>query len=367
MGSQANFLASLPEQIRSPNNCWAEELPGVPYSYGYRPSLAAGASFVVLFGFALIYHLTLSMRKKRWVSVALAYGAFVELIGWVGRTWGSQCPYNQHAYLMQIVTLVIAPRLRYGGALIQIFGPESSMLSSRMYTIVFLTCDWVSLVIQVSSIIPPFFFLFRLETPLVQSSLYKTVLAKADLFLPIQAIGAAMAASAQRTRKNPTPGTNAMITGIVFQLATMAVFAGLAVDFLRRISKSSLSPDRSIGGFDNGGVVPKKYYSVLTALFISLVCIVARNLFRVAELAEGWTGHLVLHERYFVALDGFLMVLAVWIFIVLDPARIVDENRDLFTRPADASRIINKGSLEVEEVERGGSDGKGYSVQQQVY
>ncbi|KAK8092004.1 hypothetical protein PG997_002365 [Apiospora hydei] len=336
MGSKADFLASLPEQIRSPNNCWAEKLPGVPYNYGYRPSLAAGASFIVLFAFALIYHLTLSMRKKRWVSVALSYGAFVELIGWVGRTWGSQCPYNQHAYLMQIVTLIIGPVFVTAalyillGQLIQIFGPESSMLSSRMYTIIFLTCDWVTLIIQ--------------------------------------AIGAAMAASAQRTRKNPTPGTNTMIAGIVFQLATMAVFAGLAVDFLRRISKSASSA-RSIGDVD-GGSVPKQYYSVLTALFISLVCIVARNLFRVVELAEGWTGHLMLHERYFVALDGLLMVLAVWIFIVLDPARLVDENRDLFTRPADVERVIHKGSLEVEEAEHGGRGSYGakeYSASQQAY
>lgn len=30
-----------------------------------------------------------------------------EIIGWAGRTWSSQCPYNANAFLMQISTLII--------------------------------------------------------------------------------------------------------------------------------------------------------------------------------------------------------------------------------------------------------------------
>jgi hypothetical protein len=30
-----------------------------------------------------------------------------EVIGWAGRTWSSQCPYNANAFLMQITTLII--------------------------------------------------------------------------------------------------------------------------------------------------------------------------------------------------------------------------------------------------------------------
>lgn len=173
-----------------------------------------------------------------------------------------------------------------------------------------------------------------------------------------------MAASASRIGNSPTAGANTMIAGIVFQLATMAVFTGLTADFLRRIS-SSASSLRSIGG--SGGGLPKKYYSVFTALCISLICIIARNIFRAVELSDGWRGPLMLHEQYFLALDGFLMVLAVWIFIILDPARIIDENANLLPPPASRQQI-HKGSLEVEEGGRGGSyDGKGHSVQQNAY
>ncbi|KAK8057593.1 hypothetical protein PG996_011530 [Apiospora saccharicola] len=309
MGSKAEFLASLPEQIRNPNNCWVEKLPGVPYSAGYRPSLAAGVTFIILFFSAYAYHVAISITKKRWASIALAYGAFAELIGWAGRTWAAQCPYNQHAYLMQVVTLIIAPLFFTAalymllGQLIQIFGPESSMLSARMYTITFLSGNFVALIIQI--------------------------------------VGGAMAASASRRGNSPTAGANTMIAGIVFQLATM-------VHRRRR---------------HRGQGLPKKYYSVFTALCISLVCIMARNLFRAVELGGGWRGPLMLNENYFLAFDGFLMVLAVWIFIILDPARIVDENKDLLPPPAQ----IHKGSLEVEEGGRSSNEGKGRSVQQNAY
>lgn len=78
MDSKAVFQASLPMQIRNPNNCWVEELPGVPYSAGYRPSLAAGVIFIILFFSAYAYHVAMSITRKRWASIALGYGAFGE-------------------------------------------------------------------------------------------------------------------------------------------------------------------------------------------------------------------------------------------------------------------------------------------------
>jgi hypothetical protein len=173
-------LSFLPEPLRNPNNCQVEELDGFPYSYGYRPSLAAGITFCVLFAIALAGHVVQSFRFRRWTSILLAIGALsmphpdqnhnplkglstdkfhlAELIGWGGRTWSSECPYNQNAYLMQITTLIIAPVFFTAalyvllGVLILLMGRQSSLLSARMYTIIFLTCDVISLVVQVSSL-----------------------------------------------------------------------------------------------------------------------------------------------------------------------------------------------------------------------
>lgn len=201
-----------------------------------------------------------------------------ELIGWAGRTWSSACPYNANAYLMQIVTLIIAPVFVTGalyvllGMFIELVGRGSSLLSPRMYAIVFLTCDVISLVIQ--------------------------------------AVGGAMASSASSNLEDAWPGTKIMIGGVAFQLIAMTVFALLAVDFVRRCARMGETARLS-----------RAQSPVLVAMFVSLVAVYARSIFRTIELAEGWSGYLMLHERYFLALDGALMVLAVGIFVLFDPSR----------------------------------------------
>ncbi|PVI05777.1 RTA1-domain-containing protein [Periconia macrospinosa] len=269
-------LSRIPEPIRNPNNCHKDPIPGWAYSYGYKPSLAAGLIFTLLFALALFVHTFYAIRLRRWVSILLAVGALTELIGWSGRTWSSACPYNANAYLMQITTLIIAPVFVTGalyillGMFITLLGREFSIISPRMYAIVFLVCDVISLVIQ--------------------------------------AVGGAMASMASSNLEDPWPGTRIMIGGVVFQLIAMTAFTALAVDFVRRMV--------ALGHRLTG---PRR--SVLIAMFVSLLAIYARNIFRTVELAEGWAGYLMLHERYFLALDGALMVIAVGIFIAFDPSR----------------------------------------------
>ncbi|KAK8121819.1 RTA1 like protein-domain-containing protein [Apiospora sp. TS-2023a] len=271
-------LSVIPEPLRNPNNCHVDPIPGWSYSYGYRPSLAAGVTFSVLFALALFAHTFQAVRWRRWASILLAMGALTELIGWAGRTWSYACPYNANAYLMQIVTLIIAPVFVTGalyvllGMFIELAGRGSSVLSPRMYAVVFLTCDVVSLVIQ--------------------------------------AVGGAMASSASSNLEDAWPGTRIMIGGVVFQMVAMTAFALLAVDFVRRCS-----------GMGEMARLSRAQRPVLVAMFVSLVAVYARSIFRTVELAEGWSGYLMLHERYFLALDGALMVLAVGIFVLFDPTR----------------------------------------------
>lgn len=78
MASKTDFKGSFPEALKNPNNCVVKEFPGIPYTFGYRPHLSAGVAFIVLFFLAMAYHLGFAMKKKRWPSVILAYGAFGE-------------------------------------------------------------------------------------------------------------------------------------------------------------------------------------------------------------------------------------------------------------------------------------------------
>ncbi|KAI0893608.1 RTA1-domain-containing protein [Annulohypoxylon nitens] len=281
---------SLPEAIRDANNCQRDLIPGFNYSYGYKPSLVAGIIFCALFGIAFFGHSLQTIRLRRSTSGFLAVGALTELIGWIGRTWSAECPYNRNAFLIQITTLIIGP-VFYTAALyvllgmfIGVLGREYSILSARMYSIVFLTCDTISLVVQ--------------------------------------AVGGAKASIASGNGDDPKPGTNIMVAGVIFQLVAMTIFTLFTLDFLRRSSKFGM---------------PQEYNKIIIALFVSLAAIFARSIFRAVELMEGWTGYLMMHEAYFIALDGALMVLAVVIFLPFDPARTIpkvyheakDDSREL--------------------------------------
>ncbi len=217
---------------------------------------------------------------------------------------------------MQITTLIIAPVFFTAslyfllGVLIKLLGRQSSILSARMYAIVFVTCDVISLVVQVRSF--P-------QKDLSHASFFCNISRSRllDTDVDAQAVGGAMASQASGQRKNTQPGTNVMMTGVVFQLASMTIFAGIALDFIRRSTRIRIPPG---------------YIAVMAAMFISLIAVYIRSIFRAIELAEGWTGYLMLHERYFIALDGSLMALAVGVFLLFDPARIIPKGTGFSSR-----------------------------------
>ncbi|PKK49652.1 hypothetical protein CI102_5424 [Trichoderma harzianum] len=259
--------------------CFPQLLPQIKNDYGYWPSLGAGIAFDVLFGLALIGHVIQAIRFRRWTSILFAIGALTEAIGWAGRTWNAKCPYNHDAFLMQITTLIIAPTFFAAGlyvllgTLINELGPQTSSLSPSYYAIIFCTCDVISLVVQ--------------------------------------AVGGALAARATvEVNGDSSTGTHIMVAGIAFQLFTMSVFALLVVDFLRRA---------------RGLVIKRPIKLVLIGLFVAFLMIYIRSIYRTIELAEGWTGFLITHEGYFIALDATLMVITVTVLLLFDPAVLLRE------------------------------------------
>ncbi|KAK4167971.1 RTA1 like protein-domain-containing protein [Cladorrhinum sp. PSN259] len=268
--------------------------------YGYRPTLGAGITFDVLFALVMIGHFLMLALYRKWTSFLFAVGSLTELLGWVGRTWSATCPYNQNAFLMQITTLILAPTF-YSAALyvllailINSLGRQTSLLSPKLYALIFCTCDVLSLIIQ--------------------------------------AIGGGMAAQATNRKGGDTaPGTHTMVAGIVFQLFTMTIFAGLVCDFLRRVfvlqQRQQQGQSTSTGNINeegrerkNGLLLTKRMKLVLGSMFVAFIMIYVRSIYRTIELAEGWSGHLITHEGYFIALDAALMFVAAAVWLMMDPA-----------------------------------------------
>lgn len=224
-----------------------------------------------------------------------------EVIGWASRAYAAKCPYNSNAFLSQEVTLIIAPVFFSAalyvilGLLIVDLGRASSIISAKWYTVVFCTCDVISLVVQ--------------------------------------AVGGAMASTSD-TDAQQTRGTHIMVAGIAFQLGTMTLFGLMVGDFIRRIGSSRLGMKQA---------VTPRLRLVLAAVLASFLMIYIRSIYRTIELAQGWNGYLITHEGYFIGLDAAIMVVAVAVFIPVDPAVVMRDPKYISTKQVGAGTDTSDG------------------------
>lgn len=96
-----------------------------------------------------------------------------------------------------------------------------------------------------------------------------------------------------------------MVGGIVFQLVSIIVFA---LFFVRVMWSARAQVGKA-----------KEVKLIVAATGISVLLIFIRSIYRTIELSQGWSGFLITHEGYFIALDGTLMILAIAVFNIFNP------------------------------------------------
>ncbi|KIY64060.1 RTA1 like protein [Cylindrobasidium torrendii FP15055 ss-10] len=267
--------------------------------YNYILTQWVGYTFVSLFGLATVLHLGLGLRARMWWALPTMMAcALTESIGWSGRVWSSYDPLNSSAFQMQICTTIMAPTFLIAsnfiilGKIINRLGPQYSRMSLRAYSILFLSCDIVALVIQ--------------------------------------AIGGAFASSAD-TLEAANQGGNIMLGGIAFQLAVISFYSIFAAEFMTRYFlrkpvhdrfqlKKASKPDVEKPFENHRGVLTRRLSIMLLVLLAEIVFLYVRSVYRTVELTDGWNGTIISTQVYFNVFDGAMMVLAVWLLIPFHPS-----------------------------------------------
>ncbi|GAQ09508.1 sphingoid long-chain base transporter RSB1 [Aspergillus lentulus] len=283
--------------------------PNIPTPFGYRPSLAAGIVFTILFLGLTIGHVWQSFRHRNiWLGLAFSLGAFGEFTGWLGRTVGYRCPYSVKLLEMQLAALIIAngddmvaPAFTTAGIygvlslLIPLIGHDKSPLRPKSYLIIFMTVDFLSLLLQ--------------------------------------AVGGGLAGAAFSQNTSPWPGTYTMVAGILWQLLSTCVFATLLEYVIYR----------GLGPISRSPALRR----IALGLMVAVTCMVARGVYRSMELVNGWRGYLFTHEVYAIVLDAGMMFVGSLVLWVWNPAVLILEARE----HAGARRM--QGGLEL-RAEQGG-------------
>ncbi|KAJ7501062.1 RTA1-domain-containing protein [Mycena galericulata] len=279
--------------------------------YGYVPQEGVAIIFLILFGISTIAHLSQATWFRTWWLLPTAVLCGIgELIGWSGRLWSSLSPTAETPFLMQISTTIISPTPLLAANFIILsrvihqLGPSYSWLTPKWYTRIFLPCDVIALVVQ--------------------------------------AVGGGMASSAgEDDLTAANRGANVMLGGIGFQFASILIFSTLAVDFIQRYLR-----DRPVHlVMSRRGVLNMRLKIMLAALAFSTLTLSVRSMYRIIELASGWEGSIIRTEVYFDAMDGAMVVLAIFTINVAHPG--------LLLRP---ERSSEKSSIELKNREADGLD-----------
>ena len=121
----------------------------------YQPSIPGNALFLAIMISIALAQIYLGYRYKTgWVCAAMVVGLWLEGTGYTVRLLLHNNPFDRILFLIYLISLTLGPVFFAAaiylclGRIVVVYGEELSKLKPKTYTVVFLTCDFVSLVVQ---------------------------------------------------------------------------------------------------------------------------------------------------------------------------------------------------------------------------
>jgi hypothetical protein len=184
------------------------------------------------------------------------------------------------------------------GRLITRKGAQYSLLKPKTYLQIFCTCDIVSMLVQAG--------------------------------------GGAIATEEAEKYKSTKLGSNIIVVGIIFQLITMLSFSVCGVSFLVRSRHAPRSREETVVTF---------------GAIIAFIFIFIRNCYRTVAFLQGWTGFLSMHELYFIALDGCMILIASIALNLSNPAALLRDDDKFVKNDEVIDEYVTQASSVYEQIE----------------
>lgn len=209
----------MSDAVTSPDESCTIDTCSLDFAYSsYQPTFLGNLVYAIVFGVCLIAQLLYGLRARSRTlafTACLSAGLVLEIAGYTGRMLMHYNPFKQGSFLLYLVPLTIGPAFFSAGIylclgrIVTLYrserdGADVGRLRPRTYTIIFVACDFVSLLLQ--------------------------------------ATGGAVASMAD-TKSVESMGINIMIAGLAFQVASMALFITLAAEIAWRVRKVGAGKD----------------------------------------------------------------------------------------------------------------------------
>jgi len=265
--------------------------------YDYVPTKSVGIVFVTLFTISTVAHIVQSVRFRLWWLLPTAvFCGVTEMVGWSARLYSSGAPRALIPFEIQISTTITGPTpliavnfvvLEY---IIKTLGARYSRLSPKMYMILFCSCDAIS--------------------------------------LTIQGAGGAVAGMAAGNGSDPTTGGNIMLIGIIIQMVAITLFIITACEFFFRYAndkplRAASSDSEKHHALSYASGMDPRMKIMTYAMAFTTTCLFIRAVYRTVELTDGWNGKIIATQVYFNALDGGMVVLAIFALNIFHPGYLI--------------------------------------------
>ncbi|KAH7348935.1 RTA1 like protein-domain-containing protein [Rhexocercosporidium sp. MPI-PUGE-AT-0058] len=270
--------------------------------YGYYPSAAASYIFIAIFGLSAIAHLVQGIMTKSWSFLTvLTIGTVMEAIGYVGRVLLRNDPFSGAFVAIQLICITVAPAFIAAGIyltlkhLIIVHGSQFSRLAPKWYTWIFIASDITSIIIQ--------------------------------------SIGAAIAANGSST----TTGNNIIMAGLASQVFTLLIFGLMAFDVWARIRKHTGEFNESASAMRES----RRFKILIGAIVVAYAAVLIRFVYRIAEMAGGWSNAIMQDQPSFIVLESVMMGIVVVALNVGHPG-------SMFVQ---ARKVVGKSATEGSEMQ----------------
>ncbi|KKY26438.1 putative parasitic phase-specific protein psp-1 [Phaeomoniella chlamydospora] len=126
--------------------------------------------------------------------------------------------------------------------------------------------------------------------------------------LVLQASGGAMSSTSSGSSQT---GVNIALAGLSFQVFTLLVFIGLALEFgfnwtrgNPKIRRFRSRIDTSNPGRSSPSALDTRFKIFVGFLSLAIILILTRCAYRIDELSDGYSGRLIHNEALFIGLEG---------------------------------------------------------------
>lgn len=153
-----------------------------------------------------------------------------------------------------------------------------------------------------------------------------------------------------------------MEAGIIFQVITLLIFGGLAVEFYFRCRKDNSSKSRSdIRTPDSTSslrqddtsekpLLDRRLKLSLIAVVIAYFAILIRCIYRIAEMVGGWRNPIMQDQVLFVVLDGIMCIIACLVLNAFHPGAIFEKSKQVMLNGGidDGGVVADTGAVDME-------------------